>query len=160
MARVTTDLQNTVRANRHIENVYFDKEGDFYFNVHEHKGKKYHRIKKQVVTDRAKQNARPETVVEAKPEHQIVEVLTRAEVLSAKAENEVPLTSEAQAMVESIKKELADAKEQIEKLSKESGSKKGKGKTEKDSKEAEDEKELADAIAKEEAEKEAAKGKE
>jgi hypothetical protein len=133
MIKVTTDLQNTVRGNAHIQTVYFDQNGDFFLNAHKHGSKFYHRIKKQVVTDRAKVNARPETIHEAKPEHELIESLTREEVLASKPENETPLTPEAQSLIESMQKELKEAKKQIESLSKkpEAKQKEEKGKEEK-----------------------------
>lgn len=128
MIKVTTELQNTVRANRHIEKIYFDVKGDFFLNPHKHDGKLYHGVRKQVVTDRSKPNARPETIAEAKAEHELTDVLTREEVLSAKAENDVPLTSEAQAKFDALEKQLKDAQEQLAKVSKKDSKEEAKSK--------------------------------
>lgn len=115
--KISADLQKTVAANPHIEEVHFTANGEHFFNVHEHKekgaktSKKYGRMALDVVPshmDGTRQIYKQASV--PMPEYEIVETLSREDVLNAKVDGgKVDDAAKLKAENEELKKKLAEA---------------------------------------------------
>ena len=86
MKNITADLQNTVRENEHITEVYFTASGKHYFNVHQHGGEKYGRMATEAAQD---VNGMGTSIAAPLEKERITETLTRDEVLNAKVNTTV-----------------------------------------------------------------------
>jgi hypothetical protein len=87
---ISDDLRKTVAANPHIKQVHFTESGDHFFHVHELKekgkgtGKYYGHLNFQPVLQKVEGTRKIyKNGSVANPESEIVETLTRAQVLSA-----------------------------------------------------------------------------
>ncbi len=127
---VSKSLQDTVREHKHIEKVYFDMQGNHYFNAHEHKptikndgtGGLYARIHRRDMVDENGRKVQLATPILAT---KIVEECDREDILNADAQSDFVLS---QAMLNTLP---AEARQEIQKLMSGSGkelSNKGKGK--------------------------------
>lgn len=117
--KISKDLQATVAANPHIEEVHFNANGDHYFNVHSHqeidekgkpKGKeeKYGRLSLQAVHvgnegDRKIYKNKSIPVAETK----IIKTMSREDILKAKVEGAED--ADVKKENEELKKQLAEA---------------------------------------------------
>ena len=126
-AIITESLQSTVRENLHIDNVYFDESGKFYFNVHrlcrskEDKDKsKWELYGSGLESHREKipgselwgvrgDNGISEVISKGDPKTLIVSELSREEILSAKAKPEgKSITAQVANMTPEEKKALIE----------------------------------------------------
>jgi len=80
-------LSATLKSSPHIQKIYFDKQGHHFFHAHEHEGKKYSRVElERVITGYRGNEAVIKTVGKAKPEYELVETVSREEILSFETE--------------------------------------------------------------------------
>lgn len=78
----TSSLKATLQANAHITEVYFDKQGNHFFNAFAHEGKQFSRVEQErVVHGYRGQEAIVKTVGKVKAENEITETLSREDVL-------------------------------------------------------------------------------
>jgi len=76
-------LTATLKSCPHIQNVYFDKQGRHFFHAHEHEGKQYSRIElERVITGYRGQEAVVKAVGKVKAENELVEEVSREQILS------------------------------------------------------------------------------
>ena len=115
--KISSELQKTVSANPHIEEVHFTAKGEHFFNVHEHKekgaktAKKYGRMALDIIPshmDGTRQIYKQASV--PMPEYEITETLSREDVLKAKADDSKPadVAAKLAAENEELKKKLAE----------------------------------------------------
>src|SRR5690242_2603330 len=123
MARkVSEDLQRTVKANPHIQEVHFTKSGQHFFNAHDYKEKgqvkgKYGRLGVEAVHVR-NEGDRKIYKNEFVPleEYKIVETLTREEVLAADILNPSATVEAKSNELKKAQEENAKLKQQLEEL--------------------------------------------
>lgn len=117
---ISQDLRDTVEANPHIQEVHFTKKGEHFFNAHEFadkkgggkgKGKIYGRLGVEAVHVRNEGDRKIfKNDFVALPEFEIVETLSRDEILAAKVKGEAKPVSEVEAENAKLKAELEKLK--------------------------------------------------
>lgn len=76
---ITAQLKETLEQMPHLKEIHFDAKGNHYFNVHEHEGEKYARIRPKSSKGEGKDRVNfPAVPFE---ETKIVETKTREEIL-------------------------------------------------------------------------------
>lgn len=81
--KISFDLFDTVDQNEHIQEVYFTKDNQHFFNFHELKGKKYGSLKTEKVFSHSVGDRKFFKMVQVENKNTlIVETMTREEVLA------------------------------------------------------------------------------
>jgi hypothetical protein len=126
MIKVTQDLKDTLKRYQHIENIYFDKEGNHFLSVHKHKGtgKLYHRIKdltgkRTEANEKGQATSKDVHIYEVNEDHEIVDTLSREEVLSTPIADVVTFKDkDTQAIFEKQAQELDALRKQLSETTK------------------------------------------
>lgn len=130
-SKISEELKATIAAHPHIQDVHFTATGEHFFNTHEHKekgakaAKTYGRLKLEAVHvgnegDRKIYKNQNVPV----PETEIVETVSREDILKAKtdaelkAEAEIKAADEMQKAVEATRQENEELKKKIAELEK------------------------------------------